>query len=87
MLPDGSVIVLAFGTMMFGSGGAKAIPSEVFITIEFPVKGVVFLTLFVSRLPLKLAPISSTRERNSGDPVVVADDVGFTGLLLIKLCE
>ena len=87
MLPDGSVTVLIFGTVMFGSGGAKAIPSEVFVTIEFPGKGVVFVTLFVSRLPVELAPISSTRERNSGGPVVVADDVGFTGLLLIKLCE
>lgn len=87
MLRDGSVIVLVFGTVMFGSGGAKAIPSEESIIIEFPGKGVVFLTLFVSRLPVKLAPISSTRERNSGGPVAVADGVGFTGLLLIKLCE
>lgn len=87
MLPDDSVIVLVFGTVMFGSGGAKAIPSEVFITIEFPGKGMVFLTLIVSRLPVELAPISSTRERNSRDPVVVVDDVGFTGLLLILTGE
>ena len=87
MLPDGSVIFLVFGIVMFGSAGAKEFSSEAFITIGFPGKGMVFLTPFVSRLPVELAPVCFTRERNSGGPVVVADDVGFTGLFLIKLCE